>query len=134
MARSPEGKLRSQSEKKGYAIWNLVRSNRDLIREYSFWEIREGDKANLWNEAWQQRGKLRQQPKIQEIYQFTTQMEEDVAWNYWLPEREGYWRKWKTQEDWQGAPETEQWANYKNDMETRKIAVKEGTYIIRWGK
>jgi len=38
------------------------------------------------------------------------------------------------QEDWQEAPETEQWENYKKEMETRKMAVKEGTNIIRWGK
>jgi len=58
MARSPEGKLRSQSEKKGSTIWNLARSNRDLVREHSFWEMREGDKAKFWQEAWQQRETL----------------------------------------------------------------------------
>lgn len=36
--------------------------------------------------------------------------------------------------DWQEAPETEQWVNYKKEMEIRKIAVKEGIDIIRWGK
>ena len=47
MARCPEGKLRSQTKRKGSAIWNLARSNRDLIREHSFWEIKKGDKANF---------------------------------------------------------------------------------------
>lgn len=61
-------------------------------------------------------------------------MEEDAIRNYWLPKGDGYWRKWKTQEDWQEAPKTIQCVNYKKEMETRKIAVKEGTNIIRWGK
>lgn len=47
MARSPEGKLLNQSEKKGSTIWNLASLNRDLIREYTFGEIREGDKENF---------------------------------------------------------------------------------------
>ena len=34
----------------------------------------------------------------------------------------------------QEALETKQWENYKNEMEARKIAVKEGTHIISWGK
>eukprot|EP00253_Pinus_taeda_P004883 PITA_04883 len=36
--------------------------------------------------------------------------------------------------DWQEAPEIEQWVNYQKEMETRKIAVKNNSYIIRWGK
>jgi len=74
MARSTEGKLQNQSEKKGSAIWNLTSLNRDLIREHSFGEIREGDKENFWHEAWQQRGTLNQEPQLQDIQQYTTQM------------------------------------------------------------
>lgn len=35
---------------------------------------------------------------------------------------------------WQEAPETKQWVNYKKEMVTRKIAVKDDSDIIRWGK
>lgn len=46
-------------------------------------------------------------------------------------EKDGYWRKWKMKNDWQEAPEIEQWVNYKKEMETRKIAIKDGSSIIR---
>lgn len=91
--KSPLKENYKANQKKGSAIWNLARLNRDLIREHSLWEIREGDKANFWKEAWQQRYTLNQQPRLQDIQQFITQMEEDVVQNYWLPERGGYWRK-----------------------------------------
>lgn len=53
MHRSLEGNLRSQNDKKGYAIWNLVSANKNLISNHSFWEIRGGDKSNFWEKAWQ---------------------------------------------------------------------------------
>jgi len=43
--------MRSQTEEKGSAIWNLDRKNKDLIRDYSFWEVREGDTAKFWEES-----------------------------------------------------------------------------------
>ena len=43
-----EGKIRTLTEKKGSTIWNLANMNRDLIRDNSFWEIREGNKAYFW--------------------------------------------------------------------------------------
>ena len=50
-AEQPEDRMRSQTEEKGSAIWNLARSNKEMITEYSFWEIREGDKTNFWEES-----------------------------------------------------------------------------------
>lgn len=90
MPRSPEGKLSSQTKKKVSTIWNLARANMDLIREHSFWEIREGDKANFWEEAWQQRDKLNQLPQLQEIHQFTTYTERGAVRNYWSSEMDEY--------------------------------------------
>lgn len=73
--------------------------NRDLIREHNFWEIREGDKETFWQEAWHQRGTLNQDPHIQDIQQYTTQIVEDAVIKYWLSEQDGYWRKWKMKRD-----------------------------------
>jgi len=42
-----EEKLRSTTETRGSAIWNLARGSEDLIREYCFWEIRAGDKTRF---------------------------------------------------------------------------------------
>jgi len=48
ITRTLEGKLRTLSERKGSTIWNLASMNRALIRDNSFWEIREGDKVDFW--------------------------------------------------------------------------------------
>lgn len=34
----------------------------------------------------------------------------------------------------QEAPDTKQWVNYNKEMATRKIAIKDSSNIIRWGK
>jgi len=49
----PEDRMRSQTEEKGSVIWNLARNNKYLIRDYNFWEVREGDIAKFWEESWQ---------------------------------------------------------------------------------
>ena len=51
-------KAKSPGKHKGSTIWNLASENMELIRTHNFWEIRGGDKANFWNEAWKQREKL----------------------------------------------------------------------------
>lgn len=95
MPRSLEGKLRSQNEKKGSEIWNLINANRDIIREHNFREVRGGDKATFWEEAWQYRGKINNQPQLKEVHQFTNLHEGNIVLNYWCLEPEGYWRNWK---------------------------------------
>lgn len=67
--------MRSQKEVKGSAIWNLARSNKELIREYNFWEIKVGDKANFLEESWQQREMLIHKEALQVIQAFNSQAE-----------------------------------------------------------
>jgi len=52
--------------------------------------------------------------------------------NFWCIDLGEYWRKWKQKQDWPEAPETPQWKLYEKEMETRKIAKKEGLDILRW--
>lgn len=89
MPRSLEGKMRSQNDKKGFAIWNLASCNRDLINNHSFWEVR-GDKENFQEEAWKERKKLKNQPKLAEIHQFTNLHGVNTVQNNWCLEAEGH--------------------------------------------
>lgn len=79
----PEDKMGSQIEAKGSTIWNLVRGNKDLIREYSFLEIRTGDKARFWEESWQQCERLIHKENLKAIHDFTSHTEEKVFGKFW---------------------------------------------------
>ena len=41
-------------------IWNLDSQNKDIISKHAFWEIMYDQSAKLWDEAWQQRTKLKE--------------------------------------------------------------------------
>jgi len=72
-----------QDNKKGSVIWNLAANNKNLISNHSFWEIRGGDKANFWEEAWQQREKLNSKPQLEEMLQYTNIHREKTVKNFW---------------------------------------------------
>lgn len=134
VAGEPEGRLRSYTEIRGSAIWNLARGNKDLIRNHSFWEIRVGYKARFWEESWQQRERLIQKDNLHVIHAFMSQSEATTVGNFWKPDEEGYWCNWKQKEDWEGAPETDRWSEYYTEMASCKVARKTGSDILRWGK
>ena len=37
----------------GSPIWNLARASRHIIQDHCFWEIRNGQSALFWEDAWQ---------------------------------------------------------------------------------
>ena len=110
-----------------------MRSNKELIREYSFWEIRAGDIAKLWEESWQQQEKLLHKEALQVIQAFTFLSEGDMVEKFWKPCIGEYWHNQKQKEDWVTTPNTERWGNYNKEMTSRKVAVKIGQDILRWG-
>eukprot|EP00253_Pinus_taeda_P020685 PITA_20685 len=50
--------LREQDMPRGSDIWNISIQSRDLVDRHIFWEIRGGQIARFWDEAWQQREKM----------------------------------------------------------------------------
>eukprot|EP00253_Pinus_taeda_P027470 PITA_27470 len=45
--------IRLQEVPEGSPIWNLAKHNRNIIQDYSFWEIRNGETTFFWEDAWQ---------------------------------------------------------------------------------
>ena len=82
VAEKLEDKMRSQTEEKTSAIWNLAKNNKDLIRDYSFWEVREGDTAKFWEESWQEQEKLLHKEFVKEIHEFTSRTEGELVGNF----------------------------------------------------
>lgn len=54
--------------------------------------------------------------------------------DYWKEEEvDGIWRKWKKPEEWDADINQEQQRVYLEKVEMRKIKVRTGKYILRWG-
>jgi len=51
----------------------------------------------------------------------------------WSADTGEHWRNWKQKQDWLDALESIQWATYEKEMESQKISISEGPYIVRWG-
>ena len=133
MPQSVSGKLKIDLVPKGSAIWNLAAVNRFLIRQHSFWEIREGKTALFWEDSWQQREKFFSRLDLGEIFLFKNIPNQRYLCNYWNSDEEGQWRIWKGKEQWRNAPETTQWNNFEKEMKTRTLVATNGEDILRWG-
>ena len=55
---------------KGSNIWNFAVTNRDLIHQHSFWEVRGRKTTLFWEDSWQQREKLFSRLDLGEIFLF----------------------------------------------------------------
>eukprot|EP00253_Pinus_taeda_P036581 PITA_36581 len=125
--------LRQQEIPKGSAIWELASQNRDLIDKHTFWEIQGGAEANFWDDRWQQRERLN---NIQNLLQIHGRADENriSVKDYWkvndISER---WRVWEDPTAWARdlSPELQDW--YRKEMGSRRIRVRQGKDILRWG-
>lgn len=58
MPDTTDGRLRAEETPRGSQTWELAIRNREIVKNYGFWEIREGSLARFWGDGWQQRDKL----------------------------------------------------------------------------
>eukprot|EP00253_Pinus_taeda_P007926 PITA_07926 len=130
-----EEKLKIQNTPQGSSIWNLASQNRELIKQYAFWEIRGGDKAAFWEDGWQQKRKMNEIQILQNLQQRAQRLGMAQVKDYWM-EEEGreIWRKWKKPGEWTENISREIEEGYLREMELRKIRNRTGEDILRWGK
>eukprot|EP00253_Pinus_taeda_P017343 PITA_17343 len=125
--------LKLQEIPKGSAIWELASQNRDLIGKHTFWEIQGGAEANFWDDRWQQRESLN---SIQNFIQIRDSVEENriTVRDYWKGNgiSEG-WRVWEDPTAWARELPTEIQEGYRKELGTRRIRVRRGKDILRWG-
>lgn len=106
---------------KGSAIWDLARQNRDIVERNAFWEIQGGGEAKLWDEKWQQRGKISRIQKIQNIQEKIGDNRIYVK-DYWKEdELDGIWQKWIRPEEWDIEIDQEQQEAFMKEVDSRKI-------------
>lgn len=99
MPSTPEEILRKQEMPRGSDIWNLTNQSRELVDGHIFWEIRGGQNARFWEEAWQQREKMLNLQGMQDIYRTGMDRELIRVKDYWIEGRGNEeWREWKSME------------------------------------
>lgn len=68
-----------------------------------------------------------------EIFLNTNNPTNQTVKNFWEIEIGVQWRKWKRRQHWPEARDFIQWANYDKEMDSRRVVIAEGPYIISWG-
>eukprot|EP00253_Pinus_taeda_P029800 PITA_29800 len=86
--------IRMQETPNGSPIWNHAQANRSIVQDYSFWEIRNGNLALFWEDAWQQSPKL-DTPLLHPLKQLTQNEGHFRVNHYWNPScADSEWREW----------------------------------------
>eukprot|EP00253_Pinus_taeda_P005455 PITA_05455 len=129
-----EEKLKIQNIPHGSSIWNLASQNRELIKQYAFWEIRGGEKAAFWEDGWQQKRKMIELQTLQNLQQSALRLGMFKVKDYWM-EEEGreIWRRWKKPGEWTEDITRDIEEGYMREMDLKKIRHRIGEDILRWG-
>eukprot|EP00253_Pinus_taeda_P010493 PITA_10493 len=125
--------LRQQEIPKGSVIWELASQNCDLIGKHTFWEIQGGSEANFWDDRWQQRESLN---SIQNLLQIRGRIEGNRTRvkDYWkVNDMSEGWRVWEDPTEWDRELNSDLQDCYRKEMGSRKIRVRQGKDILRWG-
>jgi hypothetical protein len=118
----------------GSNIWNTAWQNKDLIQKHAFWEIRNGDSARFWQDSWQQLKPLKELAELTPLQQALNQDPSLKVKDLWKPlEARQTWRQWKTSSQDLRVPDDLNLSAWHYHAGRRKIPIREGPDILRWG-
>jgi len=126
--------IRMQESPDGSPIWNLARRNREIVQEHSFWEIRDGETALFWEDAWQQFSKLGG-PEFADLQRQCQEMGRTTVNQYWNhSSRDQEWREWMFNETKNTTEANINVRDLLNLLNKRKIRKVDDKDQLRWGK
>jgi ribonuclease HI len=118
----------------GSNIWNTAWQNKDIVQKHAFWEIRNGDSAEFWQDSWQQLKPLNELAELTPLQHALNQAPSLKVKDLWKPlEARQNWRQWKTSSQDLGIPPDVNLSAWQYEAARRKIPIKEGPDILRWG-
>eukprot|EP00253_Pinus_taeda_P009477 PITA_09477 len=122
-----------QEVPEGSPIWNLAKRNHNIIQDHSFWEIRNGNTAFFWEDAWQQLPRLTT-PNL-ENYKREVQTTGNYTVNqYWSQEiNEQEWRTWNPPNSLSFTAESAQIRSLLSTLNKRKIRSSSPSDQLKWG-
>lgn len=130
-----EGILRLEETPKGSTIWELASQNRNIINNYAFWEIRGGSITRFSEEEWQHRDRMVSIQSLQSTHQKAVREGLEYVREYCKEgEPDETWRTWRKPEECDENIDQEQKGIFIKELESRKIKIRSGPDILRWGK
>ena len=126
--------IRYKEDRKGSSMWKLAQKNRDLIQKHSFWEVRKGDQANFFQDAWQQISCIDIETNIPSLKDYTRSAGLEKVRDFWEREQEGdTFRRWKNREWWEEMAGGEDVKDLMEILSNRKIRINRESDKLRWG-
>ena len=125
--------IRMQDTHNGSPIWNHAQANRSIVQDYSFWEIRNGNQALFWEDAWQQHPKL-ENPDLENYKRNCQNRGNFTVHQYWIPNgNDQAWREWTLPDTGNHNEEHNRIHNLLQVLLKRKIRITSEADKLRWG-
>jgi hypothetical protein len=88
--------IRLDDQIQGSNIWNVAWRNRPLIQKHAFWEVRNGQCAQFWTDAWQQHPPLQTLEILLPYQNYLPELRHLKVAYLWLnTQHQPPWRSWK---------------------------------------
>jgi hypothetical protein len=97
--------IRLEGNITGSLIWNAAWSNKNIIQQHCFWEVRNEGHTMFWDDAWQQLPAWRDREDLQQLREAMLNQGKKWIAQYWAEEFEdGQWRSWISKDNWLPLP------------------------------
>lgn len=130
--RPSEELIRFTPMEKGSLMWNAASEHYKLIQKHGFWEIRGGNKARFWTDAWNQLPNLDSILNIQPSQDWEAQNKEVVN-QHWTQEIHQGYRQWKPPDTRMRTTNHQTKESLERELLHRRIRHTEGNDLLRWG-
>jgi len=117
---------------KGSLIWNAAKQHYMLIQHHNFWEVRNGETARFWTDAWNQ------MPKLSSILHplpscIGEEKQQQTIKQHWTQENAQGYRQWIQSDRIPRNVELSFRERLERELQNRHIRHSEGKDILRWG-
>jgi hypothetical protein len=126
--------IRWNGDNTGSLIWTTAKQNRQIITQHTFWEIGNGETALFWLDSWQQWPALNAEEWSRDICAQATGMGLTKVADYWQNDHtENTWRCWHLDRGRINLAPQIDLTPLHEALNKRKIPIRNGEDILRWG-
>lgn len=114
-------------------IWQVVNANKHMFKDYSFWEVGNGEEAEFLRDSWQQIPKLQEEIEMPELQANLVRNGVLKIKDFWSSNADSSpFQQWKMEEWFKASSPREEIHNLIQLLKERKIEIREGPDQIRW--
>eukprot|EP00253_Pinus_taeda_P017843 PITA_17843 len=116
----------------GSLIWNAAKQHHQLIQKHNFWEIRDGQRARFWMDAWNQQPKLSNvlSPRIIPDSQ---EQQHATVHRFWGQATVNGYRQWLPSNQITTDANEQEAIALEEELKKRSIRAISSEDILRWG-